>query len=127
MDKEEQYTLKVVRLKELEQAGIGLGTMDNQGAFNHLRNFADSVEEHSQAGKQLSERFKVIEKKCNDGLAAMRQEVNYSMSTGILKVDGVPWYDYERVEKSTLYSTFIRSFNKACWQIALKYNLIPKE
>lgn len=127
LEKEETLSLKQVRLKELQHAADCLGVSSDGGAFNHLKNFADSVDEDAHAGKQLLERFKEVEKKYKENYDIIEDKVAESRNSSSLRVDGVPVFLYEPEQKDKLYNGFIREFNRICWQIALRHDLIPKQ
>jgi len=126
LEKEEKLSLKQVRLKELQHAADCLGVGSDRGAFNHLKNFADSVDEDADAGKQLSERFKEIEKEYTEKYDMVESKVSEAR-VGNLRVGGTPHFVYEPETKDKLYNGLIRSFNRICWQIALRHDLIPKQ
>jgi len=126
IDKEETLSLRQVRLKELQQAANCIVIGDGTGAFNRLKNFADSIDEDSLASKGLLERFKEIEKKYFDGYDTIESEV-LDARQGSLRINGIPHFEYEPVEKKRVYNEFIRRFNRICWQIALRHDLIPKQ
>lgn len=119
--KEEMLSLKQVRLQHLQEAAYCIARHDENQGFEYLKNFIATVENDSDAAKRINEASSEMVIFIKQKYEVLSKHVD-SPDMGILEQSDI-WIG----GRSLVRKEALRNFSNDCWDIALDFELIPKE
>ena len=130
MDKEQEFTVKQVRLRVLDDIECAIGAGNYNEARDRLVMFMHTVKENSapavqmySAVNKLKEQFNVD---CDSVIAAASSAEKISFG-GDDPCKGLPPLQWQEEKLEELRVKLLMDCHKVCWDIALRFNLIPSE
>ena len=119
-EKEPEYNLKLVRLKQLEAASNALAQGTMTAARDYVYNFLGTIDEQSPAGIEMRKKIFAIQKWEEDQFKKLAEESKRVI--GFLE-ESLYFNDGKEVIKKA----GTRKLIDACYQVSLSFDLIPKE
>jgi len=119
MNKEIETSLKFLRLGELKASNNSLTTGAENDCYERLLNFVKTIDSDSQPAKVLKEGYDRMGEIIEEDIKKLEGQFN---RMGFLERG-----DYYQRESAKIEISCLRNFHSLCWEVALNFNLIPKE
>ena len=118
LEKEEQHTLKGSRLSFLTQAGLALANNQDHTAIEFIWNYRATIPKDHDATREL-----------NESWDKTKQEATHRYGSEAKKYQGdyLGQQDFTEKVVPEIEHDATRRYLDACWEVALKYQLIPSE
>ena len=114
-DEKTTYSIGHLRMKYLDLANITFAQGNMQICKGHLDNFLDTVDEESEAGKQIISEYKMVD--------ARRKKLIEQLKTKMEDMDYLEKKDMENRGMTEIEVDAIHDCKEICWRIGLKMGL----
>ena len=129
MEKEERYNLKTVRLRNLEAAESAIANRDYIEAVSRLKMFANTLKNGSEAQKDFKKLDEAVEIEYRKAINVMNYKIaNYDkMLWEKDLLNGLPEDLFREEEMEKINYKNLMDKHQVCWDVSLRYGLIPED